>query len=181
MTTPTPTSNPPEGLAGLLPAGLPNEATLARLASEFFAALPGNPGPVAPAAPVGTPVGNLAPQSHEPVIALGQRAPSLAPAASSQNGAPDSAVEAIPGAGRPGSAILGVPQAYAPALPQSASSAAPVFAPATPYYFLGEGSAYPAHLPKENEIVVPRDDRVTAQSFGLPGADAAHHAVTLRL
>ena len=133
MTTPTPTSNPPEGLAGLLPAGLPNEATLARLASEFFAALPGNPGPVENPAPVG----NVAPQSHEPVIALGQRAPSLAPAASSQNGAPDSAVEAIPGAGRPGSAVLGVPQAYAPALPQSASSAAPVLflkrAPARPF------------------------------------------------
>ena len=171
MTTPTPTSNPAEGLAGLLPAGLPSEATLeatlARLASEFFAALPGNPGPVENPAPVG----NLAPQSHEPVIALGQRAPSLAPVATSQNGAPDAAVEAAPGAGRPGAAALGVPEAYAPALPQAASSAAPVFAPSTPYYFLGEGSAYPSHLPKENEIVVPREDRVSAQSFGLPGAE----------
>ena len=39
MTTPTPTSNPAEGLAGLLPAGLPSEATLeatlARLAPSM--------------------------------------------------------------------------------------------------------------------------------------------------
>ena len=40
MTIPTPTSEGLAGLAGAVPAGLPDEVTLARLAGEFFAALP---------------------------------------------------------------------------------------------------------------------------------------------
>lgn len=68
--------------------------------------------------------------------------------------------------------MLGVPEAYAAALP--AAGIAPAFpeAPAgvaaasTPYYFLGEGSALPHSAPP-----VSGDDRVTAQSFGLPGAE----------
>jgi cysteine desulfurase/selenocysteine lyase len=38
--------------------------------------------------------------------------------------------------------------------------------PSSPYYFIGESSAYPA-----SSSSLPVDDRVTAQSFGLPGAD----------
>ncbi|GAB4062744.1 family 2A encapsulin nanocompartment cargo protein cysteine desulfurase [Uliginosibacterium sediminicola] len=40
--------------------------------------------------------------------------------------------------------------------------------PSSPYYFLGEKSAYPVSSPDVN---VPREDRVTARSFGLPGED----------
>lgn len=40
MTIPTPTSEGLAGLSGAVPAGVPDELTLARLAGEFFAALP---------------------------------------------------------------------------------------------------------------------------------------------
>ena len=41
MTIPTPTSKGVEGLSGAPAPGLPDEATLGRLASDFFRALPG--------------------------------------------------------------------------------------------------------------------------------------------
>jgi len=72
-------------------------------------------------------------------------------------------------AGRAGGALLGVPEAYAAALPQAPVTApqslAPVSVPSSPYYFLGESSSYTAPA----AIDLPLNDRVTAQSFGLPG------------
>ncbi len=78
MTIPTSTSNlqssAPSGVSGLTPdpraAGLPDEATLSRIASALFQALPGErPNFEAPETP---------PQPADPYLALGGRAPALA-------------------------------------------------------------------------------------------------------
>jgi len=69
MTTQTSTSN---SVTGLSPetAGLPDEATLSRIASALFQALPGEkPNFDLPASP---------PQPADPFLALGGRAPALA-------------------------------------------------------------------------------------------------------
>jgi cysteine desulfurase/selenocysteine lyase len=162
---------------------------LAQLAGEFFAALPGEraqpqtalnlapsgtvlggvPAPVN-VLPAGTslgplangpqlpgtiaPGGNAVPQSPQSVLNLGASTPSLVPHSAAPNGVPDHASIVPPAVdGRAGSGSLGVPQAYAPS---------------TPYYFLGESAGYPTAV---QSFDVPREDRVSAQSFGLPGAD----------
>src|SRR5450830_978972 len=166
MTTLTPTSE----LAlpgGSAPPGLPDVATLTRLAGEFFSALPGGtstgpltqgpqlPGTLAPGA-------NVAPNNPQSVLSLGASTPSLQPHAAAPNGLPDTAVVAAPALdSRFGGQALGVPQVAA------APSAQPPSTPSTPYYFLGEASGYPS----SPAVAAPRDDRVSAQSFGLPGAD----------
>lgn len=152
MTIPTPTSNGVSGLAGSpppagLPAGLPDESLLSQLATEFFSLLPGQSAPVGG----GRPAADLS-------LASG---PSITPLPV----APDRVEPTAGGAG------LGVPEAYAAALPQAAiapalpsagvSEAAPGFLPSSPYYFLGEASPYTSQAVPEN--------RVVAQSFGLPG------------
>jgi len=88
--------------APALPAGLPDEATLARLAGEFFAALPGASGPglVAPA---------YAPQAVPPSAALS--APSLAPGAGAQPSVPSAS--SAPSAPRlPWTESLSRPEAF---------------------------------------------------------------------
>ncbi len=188
---------------------------LAKLAGEFFAALPGeraepqtalNVAPLATAlggvpAPVnvlpagssfgplgngpqlpGTiaPGANAAPQSPQSVLNLGASSPSLVPHSAAPDGVPDHASIVPPAVdGRVGSGSLGVPQAYAPSLPavggaspERAEAIGPAHqrspAPSTPYYFLGESAGYPTSV---QNFEVPREDRVSAQSFGLPGAD----------
>jgi cysteine desulfurase/selenocysteine lyase len=68
-------------------------------------------------------------------------------------------------------APLVVPEAYAASLPAVPESSrfplAPVSVPSTPYYFLGEASAYPSQGPAE--LPLPTENRVDARSFGLPG------------
>jgi cysteine desulfurase/selenocysteine lyase len=171
---------------------------LAQLAGQFFAALPGQaPEPTATPAlggvpapvsvlPAGSSLGplangpqlpgtlapgaNAAPQSPQSVLNLGASTPSLLPHSAAPNGVPDHASIVPPAVdGRVGSGSLGVPQAYAPALPPVAGASSERASwPSTPYYFLGEASGYPATL---QHFDVPREDRVSAQSFGLPGAD----------
>src|SRR5450830_1356110 len=135
MTTLTPTSE----LAlpgGSAPPGLPDVATLTRLAGEFFSALPGGtstgpltqgpqlPGTLAPGA-------NVAPNNPQSVLSLGASTPSLQPHAAAPNGLPDTAVVAAPALdSRFGGQALGVPQVAA------APSAQPPSTPSTPYYFL---------------------------------------------
>lgn len=167
MNTPTPINNGAEGLF--------DEATLNRLAGEFFAALPGAPQSLldfaAPKPPLADP-------------SIVQRAPALAPSATTPTGIPDSAFTSAPGLGRAGTSVLGVPEGYPVVLPQIGSAPtslpaptaqthaappSPATPPSSPYYFLGEASAYPSSLPEQADIPVS-DDRVTAQSFGLPGA-----------
>jgi cysteine desulfurase/selenocysteine lyase len=165
----------PDVLNPALPPGLPDPAALARMAGEFFAALPaggvplpanpqlagislppGATGPATPAAvPGGLPPGaNLAPTSPQTVGNAGASLPSLVPHSQAPNGVPDHALSAAPGYdGKMGSHALGVPEAYA--------------APVPGYYFLSETG-----IPTSPDLPVASDDRVNPQSFGLPGSDA---------
>jgi len=125
------------------------------------------------------PGANMAPTTPQNVLALGASTPSLLPHAAAPNGLPDNAAIVPPALdSRSGGQALGVPEAHAatlPAVPATAPASpslpAPPSAPAgpsTPYYFLGEGSGYPASL---QSYALPREDRVSAQAFGLPGAE----------
>ncbi len=169
MTIPTPTS---EGLAALgsVPAGLPDEATLARLAGDFFAALPGSFGGVG---------SRSAPQRAAlqpevpPEIRLGDVGPQLTAAA------PVSPVraESVPldhasAAGKAGNPAFSVPEAYAATLPTfSPPASPPPLAPSTPYYFLGEAGA----AKSAPQTVAPvAENRIVPQSFGLPGEAELH-------
>ena len=147
----TPTSDPLPG-ASPVPPGLPDESTLARLAGEFFAALPG----VVPL----TTLAAAAP-ARPPETLFETPAPRVEPALAAEEPA---AVDPL------GLNAPGVPPAYAAALPAvpeaSRSPFAPVSAPSTPYYFLGEASAYAA---PPTAVDTPTENRVEAQSFGLPG------------
>jgi cysteine desulfurase/selenocysteine lyase len=147
MTTPTPTSNPPGELVGALPQGLPDETTLTRMAGEFFRAW-----------------------TDAPASSSSLGAPAEAPAPASAQGAPAPTSAAVP---RAVTSVPGMPTDYAAAVPALPSwspdlpSGAPAV-PSSPYYFLGEASAYPSLA-----AVAPgqeaKEDRVAAQSFGLPG------------
>ncbi|MDR3400105.1 MAG: family 2A encapsulin nanocompartment cargo protein cysteine desulfurase [Pandoraea sp.] len=211
MTIRTPTVNP--GDVGLPhatpPAGLPDPATLARLASEFFAALPGQanaPGvstgsgavgnvpsalpaaapilasisnPVPGGSPLAGPGGagtgvpglsvpqgkvpgaNLAPSAPTHVLALGNRAPALAPHAVAQNGLPENVVSIAPALEpRVGGTALGVPQASGLTAPSPVPSTTP-----SPYYFTDGSLRVP-----DSDIRPVDTPRVgAAHDFGLPG------------
>ena len=133
MITPTPTSNSPVTPAPALPAGLPDEATLARLAGEFFAALPG-------AAAPGLAATAYAPQAVPPSAALS--APALAPGVGAQPSVPSaSGAQSPPRA--PWSESLSRPEAFGTAIPRvgpqppdapASPMAEPGIPPSTPYY-----------------------------------------------
>jgi len=131
--------------AGGTPPGLPDAATLARLANEFFSALPGTagvpaaggvpippnpqppglsppPGIAGPSTPAVVPFGlyppgaGLLPSSPASPAHGAASAPALLPHAQAPNGVPDHVLQAAPGYdGRVGSAVLGVPEAHAAA------------------------------------------------------------------
>jgi len=71
-------------------------------------------------------------------------------------------VPAAPGIGDSAAVTAG-----SAALPADGATA-PAPAEASPFYFVNSGGGYPSKL---TEYSVPREDRVTAHSFGLPGAD----------
>ena len=181
----------PDAATGSPPAGLPDLATLNRLAGEFFSALPGAysaggvpvpanpqpagltlpPGSAGPSTPSAVPFGalppgaNLAPTSPQSPANAGASLPALRPHAVAPNGVPDLALEAAPGYdGRLGGPALGVPQA-AGAMPPPAAAQAP-------YYFLSERGPATGGAPAAPDFTPPRNDRLDAESFGLPGADA---------
>jgi cysteine desulfurase/selenocysteine lyase len=168
MTIPTPTSNGVQGLsAGSAPANLPDlpdEATLGRLASEFFRLLPGSPEPSFDALPKSLGAGSEVGKFAAPEPSLIQSGPSVAPVPI----APD-LVEPVGSAG----GEFGVPEAYAASLPSVTapqppsqfSEQLPVSPPGSPYYFLGEASPYTQSGAAPS---VP-ENRIVAQSFGLPG------------
>ncbi len=125
------------------------------------------------------PGGNATPQSPQSVLNLGASTPSLVPHSAAPNGIPDHASIVPPAVdGRAGSGSLGVPHAYAPSLPTvgGAPDRGEAIGPAqqrspassSPYYFLGQSAGFPTQL---QNFDVSREDRVSAQSFGLPGAD----------
>jgi cysteine desulfurase / selenocysteine lyase len=167
MTTPIPTSKGVEGLAGSLPGGsFPDEATLGRLASEFFRALPGTL-PAGLAAAPGTVLPTAASDdvSQVPELSLLDGGPGVVPVAAA---APDR----VDPRGSAGSQF-GVPEAYAAALPPVAppqppsafTDGLPISLPGSPYYFLGEASPYTG----SRDASGASENRVVAQSFGLPG------------
>jgi cysteine desulfurase/selenocysteine lyase len=181
MTTQTLTSNP---------AAPFDEAALNRLAGEFFARLPGAPatapasvssGQAAAAAiqrvPAGVPSPHLSAAAPGHLTApLGASAPQYAPSLSTApQGAPAAASPAPAMQPQPGTPAHG----YAAALPQAVSPA-PAEAP-PPYYFLSEANGYPRSAPELDALAqqaIRPDDRVTAQAFGLPGADALRLLLT---
>lgn len=160
MTIPTPTSNGVAGLGAGSAPSIPDEATLGRLASEFFRRLPGTPEPSFDALPTSLGAGS----APAPEASLIQSGPSIAPVPV----APDP-VDPLGSSG----AEFGVPEAYAASLPSVTppqppsqfADHAPVSPPGSPYYFLGEASPYTQSGAKPS---VP-ENRVVAQSFCLPG------------
>ena len=146
MTIQTPTSERP-------PAGLPDLAALNQLAGAFFAALPGSP-PTLPTTPLGgvpAPVNLLPGGSSLGPLAQGPQLPgTLAPGANLTPTSPQSVLSL--GASAPSL----VPHSTAPnGLPDNAAIVPPALDGRVGTQALG----------------VPPSDRVTAQSFGLPGAD----------
>jgi len=148
--------------AAAIAAGLPDLATLTRLAGEFFSALPGAhaaggvpvpsnplpagvsppPGATGPSTPAAVPFGalppgaNLLPASPQAAANVGASAPGLLPhAAVPANGLNDLVLQAAPGLdGRLGGVALGLPHAVAP----HAAIASPFGAPP---------QAMPSHAP----------------------------------
>ncbi len=195
---------------GSAPPGLPDVATLARLAGEFFSALPGGglappanplpanpqpaglslpPGVTGPSNPTTVPFGalppgaNLVPSSPQTAANLGASAPASLPHAQAPNGVPDQVLTAAPAFdGRFGSQALGVPEAHGAAVPGPtvATPATPALpggapapsAPASPYYFIGGDGGHPTARSAGGSPLPSVDDRVSAQSFGLPGEAA---------
>lgn len=163
-------------------SGLPDVGLLTQLASQFFSALPGTggvagtspsglpnnpappgfaPGPLVNGPPLPgqyAPGANVVPTSPHDGAASIASAPALAPKAVAANGVPDHAA-IVPSAvnGRFGGHSMGVPQVTPRAVPSSEG----------PYYFLGTDVSPTGQNPTGD---LSRDDLVTAQSFGLPGA-----------
>jgi len=137
MNIPTPTSNGVEGLGGAAPSGLPDEATLGRMASAFFQALPGAALPSFDNFPSSLGAGSDVGKSAAPELSLAQSGPSILP----QPVAPDVADPL-----GSGGAEFGVPEAYAASLPSvtppqppsAFTDSLPVSPPGSPYYFIGE-------------------------------------------
>ena len=158
-------------MAGWIAANLPDEATLTRLATEFFQALPGAEGgslPTNVTPPTGLTLPDqqaTSPVSLESIPAPKASTPQLVPETVPSPGLPYSGPEkAMASVGRVGGPLLASPEAYAAALPQI--DRAPLVPPGTPYYFVGEASAYLSQA----QQLSPVDDRVTAHPFSLPGA-----------
>ncbi|MFT3688307.1 family 2A encapsulin nanocompartment cargo protein cysteine desulfurase [Paenirhodobacter sp.] len=185
MTMPTPTSNPVPALPDAVPpAGFPDVGTLTQLASQFFAALPGtagqpgggfpanpvprdptpagfSPGPLAngPALPGSlAPGANIVPTTPQDLAAGLASGPALVPKSAAVNGVPDHATIVPPAInGRFGGHALGVPQVSPRAHPATTA----------PFYFLDDAAD---HTPRTSADTVPKEDLLSAQSFGLPGA-----------
>ncbi|MFD2836521.1 family 2A encapsulin nanocompartment cargo protein cysteine desulfurase [Azotobacter vinelandii] len=174
MTTRTPTSNPPQPADARGPAGLPDVADLARLANAFFASLPGSaPSDGVPSggAPFGKGLSDSAlPGGVSALAGVSPVEPFPSGAAASLGAAERHAGETLP-AGIADGLELGSPEAYAAALPTlfpAAGGLAPLAggAPSTPYYFLGEGSAYSGEPERFADLPVEPDSRA------VPGGDA---------
>jgi cysteine desulfurase/selenocysteine lyase len=156
----------PPALGGVpAPANvLPGGSSLGPLARE-----PQLAGAVAPG-------GNLVPTTPQNALNLGASSPSLVPHSAAPNGLPDTVTQVAPAVdSRFGGQALGVPQAPVATLPTPASAASvpgasgaatPSASEASPYYFINNGGGYPSTLA---EYGVPREGRVTAHSFALPG------------
>ena len=172
--------------------GLPDLATLNRLAGEFFAVLPGQPavggvpvpanpqppgmspppGALGPSTPAAVPFGGpppgagLVPASPQSPANVAASATSLRPHAQAANGLPDNVVQAAPGYdSRLGGIALGVPEAAAAAQPPRAPAG-------SPFYFLDDRGITTDHVPEAPAISTPSFDTPGARGFGLSDTDA---------
>jgi len=174
----------PVGAAGYTGApGLP--ATGAASGASPLAAIPAVSSPVVTPPAAGEPHPGLLqslPSTPAHAEALLATVPPAVPNATTATGIPDHAATTLPATEpRIGGVAQGVPQAYAAALPFAATSPAAGTLPASvPYCFLGDAAtagprAAPADAPDTGAArsqQASADDRVLAQSFGLPGAKA---------
>jgi cysteine desulfurase/selenocysteine lyase len=193
--------SPSEASGPQPPADLPDPAALARLASEFFRALPGSPSAVTPgvpenlhpagltlppgangpSTPAAVPFGalpagaNLVPSSPRAPLQAASRGPALLPHAQAHNGVPENNFTAAPAYdGRVGSQFLGVPQlgpAAAPVRPQAAAASGP--APHAPDFYFLQGSGVPGSAADTNLAGrAPSQDVLAPESLSLPGTEA---------
>ncbi|NMN97148.1 family 2A encapsulin nanocompartment cargo protein cysteine desulfurase [Antrihabitans stalactiti] len=161
---------------GGLPSWLPDEATLNKLAGQFFSALPGSPGVTGAATP-----GVAQPGVAEPTLPTSQPSvpnappppgggyapldsPPLAVPVSPPNGPPSATAgtsHATTGAG------LGVP--FVPELPSLAAILPPErdIAPASPYYFIS-GTPGPDNVPNPPVQNSPPSGPLSSVQYGLP-------------
>ncbi|MEX3689784.1 family 2A encapsulin nanocompartment cargo protein cysteine desulfurase [Paraburkholderia sp. BR14263] len=153
MTTLTPTANPTEIAHPPLPGGLPDPATLARLANEFFSTLPGGAGAPGVAAGSGA-VGGVP-------SALPAAAPILA---SVSNPAPAGSPLAGPGGTGTGVPGFAPPQGKAPGLN---------LAPSAPTHVLSLGNRVPALAPHAAAANGLPDNAVTVAPALEPRAGGA--------
>jgi len=129
------------------------------MASAFFQALPGAALPSFDNLPTSLSAGS----APAPELSLAQSGPSILP----QPVAPD-VVDPLGSGG----AEFGVPEAYAASLPSvtppqppgAFTESLPASPPGSPYYFIGEASPY-----AQSGVPAKPENRVVAQSFGLPG------------
>jgi len=184
----------PDFPSGAASPALPDPMTIARMAAEIFAALPGAPatggvplpvnpqpaglslppgitGPSTPAAvPFGAlpPGANLLPTSPQSAANGFASLPALRPHALAPNGTPDVVLAAAPAYdGRLGSHVLGVPEAYAadvPGLPSAGGHPAPSVPVLSP-------SALPSSAPAVPQP--PRAAAVESPFYFLNAAPAA--------
>ncbi|MDM0014668.1 family 2A encapsulin nanocompartment cargo protein cysteine desulfurase [Variovorax sp. J22P168] len=161
-------------------------ALLARMASQLFAALPGQaatPGVQAPSqlAPPGSPLAspagfgpsvpgtpipqgqlpgsNLIPASPTQVPSLANRVPALQPHAQAGNGVPENVFGALPAyEPRLGGAAIGVPEALAATPSQS-----------SPFYFLGDGHGQPSPGGRGSDSAPAVRDAPADYPFAQPG------------
>ncbi|MFZ6757460.1 family 2A encapsulin nanocompartment cargo protein cysteine desulfurase [Undibacterium sp. Ji50W] len=162
MTILTPTSN-----TGAANAGLPDEALLNRMASEFFALVPGAAQAAAQFLPGFSEAGSA------PVSAAPGRVSSVSESSSNAGAAhtqPSIYASAVPQNG--GSSIApSRPQAGGAPLATQATQAVST----TPYYFIGEDNGYPLADGSLDGLAAQgtgkQSDQTQARSFGLPGQD----------
>ncbi|AXI01931.1 family 2A encapsulin nanocompartment cargo protein cysteine desulfurase [Aquirhabdus parva] len=175
MTTQTSTSN---SVTGLSPetAGLPDEATLSRIASALFQALPGEkPNFDLPASP---------PQPADPFLALGGRAPALATGRAlnpeiphnvpNLPDSPEKKTASLPGVGGanypqvPYSPVTPEIATLTPTLPVLAGSPSPsVAGNDSPFYFLQGSGASHAPQPVDPALALGGRAPAVATSQGL--------------
>ncbi|RKQ60908.1 cysteine desulfurase/selenocysteine lyase [Vogesella indigofera] len=136
------------------PDGLPDAGELARLANAFFSSLPGQ---IPADSSTLTPPASAAQPAIQPL-------PAAAPAAPGGGGLRDPAAYAVPEGYAANVPLLAAAQPSAPTAGGAPAS--------SPYYFVSEGGRYGELAGTTPAAPLPGvDDRVTAQSFGLPGED----------
>jgi len=161
MTMPTPISEVggPEAASGIF-----DEGTLARLANEFFSALPGaNASTVPGVAALGR--GQPASSPTPAAVQSAPRAPMTSPSA---------AATPAPGGAAPGMTAQNAPTDYAAALPRlepltEPLGFSPLAVPAHPYYFLAEASAYPSALAPQTAANSPQPAQIDTAPINNPG------------